>query len=75
MNDFNRQHRNHSRTHPALSSVGVRRRVLIYDHDSEHINDHHGKVQLCISHHINDDYRNLANFYPNEEAKLRRDTH
>ena len=55
--------------------MGGRRRVLIYDHHSDHINDHHGQVPLGISHHINDDYRNLANFYPNEEAKLRRDTH
>jgi hypothetical protein len=49
--------------------VGGRRRLFIYDHHSDHINDHHGQVQLGISHHINDDDRNIANFYPNEEAK------
>jgi hypothetical protein len=69
MTDFNRQVRNHWRTHQALSSVGGRRRLFIHDHHSDHINDHHDQVQLGNSHHINDDDRNLANFYPNEEAK------
>jgi hypothetical protein len=69
MNDFNRQIRNHWRTNQALSSVGGRRRLFIYDHLSDHINDHHHQVHIGVSHHINDDGRNLAEFYRNEEAK------
>jgi hypothetical protein len=52
-----------------LTSGGGRRRLFIHDHHSDRINDHHDHVKLGASHHINDDGRDMAGFYRNEEAK------